>query len=233
MIDEALNVGKGANSIISMLHHFFEVHGLGEACVCLHADNCGGQNKNKHMINYLNWRVKSGLHDEITYLFLPVGHTKFSPDWCFGLMKQCFRRSKIADLDDIANSVSQSSFVNVPQLVGTLDGTVFVPTYNWSDFFEEHTVKTALKGISKLHYFRFTKDKPGMVMVRETTAGPERCIKLLKDPSWKPSPTELPPVVIPSGLSIERQWYLFDKIREYCPDSKDIVCPEPRHPRPS
>ena len=68
MIDEALNVGKGANSIISMLHHFFEVHGLGEACVCLHADNCGGQNKNKHMINYLNWRVKSGLHDEITYL---------------------------------------------------------------------------------------------------------------------------------------------------------------------
>ena len=112
-----------------------------------------------------------------------------------------------------------------------MDGTVFVPTYNWSEFFEEHTVKTALKGISKLHYFQFMKDKPGMVMVRETTAGPERCIKLLKDPSWKPSPTKLPPVVTPSGLSIERQWYLFDKIREYCPDSKkDLVCTEPRHP---
>ena len=93
-------------------------------------------------------------------------------------MKQCFHRSKIADLDDIANSVSQLSFVNVPQLIGTLDGANFVPTYNWSDFFEEHTVKTALKGISKLHYFRFTKDKPDMVMVRETTAGLERCIKL-------------------------------------------------------
>ena len=36
----------------------------------------------------------------------------------------------------IANCVSQSSAVNynVPQLVGSLDGTTFVPTYNWSDF---------------------------------------------------------------------------------------------------
>ena len=99
LIDEAFNVGKGANSIISMLHHFFQTHGIGEKSVHLHADNCAGQNKNRFMMYYLMWRVRTGLHEEVTISFLPVGHTKFSPDWCFGLMKQRFRRTKIGDLE--------------------------------------------------------------------------------------------------------------------------------------
>ena len=95
----------------------------------------------------------AGLHDEATISFLPVGHTKFARDWCFGLMKQCFRRTKIGDLDDIANCVSLSSAVNVPQLIGSLDGTVFVPTYNWSKFFDDTWLRLHTKGISRLHRF--------------------------------------------------------------------------------
>jgi len=121
LIDEACNVGKGANSIISMLHHFFEVHGLGETSAHLHADNCTGQNKNRFMMYYLMWRCMTGLHDHITISFLLVGHTKFAPDWPFGLMKQSFHWTKIGDLDDIVNCVAQSSFINVPQLVGAFD----------------------------------------------------------------------------------------------------------------
>ena len=88
LIDEAVDIGKGANAIISMLHHFFEVHGLGEQDVHLHADNCGGQNKNNAMVGYLLWRVLAGLHNSITLSFMISGHTKFSPDWCFGLLKK-------------------------------------------------------------------------------------------------------------------------------------------------
>ena len=44
LIDEASDVGKGANTVISLLHHFLEHHGLGEIDVGLHADNCVGQN---------------------------------------------------------------------------------------------------------------------------------------------------------------------------------------------
>ena len=44
LIDEASDVGKGANTVISFLHHFFQHHGLGEVDVGLHADNCVGQN---------------------------------------------------------------------------------------------------------------------------------------------------------------------------------------------
>ena len=46
LIDEASDTGKVSNTIVSMLHHFFEEHSLGESIVHLHADNCVGQNKN-------------------------------------------------------------------------------------------------------------------------------------------------------------------------------------------
>ena len=45
LIDEALDTGKGANTVMSLLNHFFEHHSLGEVDVELHTDNCVGQNK--------------------------------------------------------------------------------------------------------------------------------------------------------------------------------------------
>lgn len=180
------------------------------------------------MMYYLMWRVLTGLHHEIKLSFLIVGHTKFSPDWCFGLAKQCFRRSHVSSLDDIANTVARSSIVNVPQLVGNLDGDLFVPTYNWSEYFEDHVIKTALKGITKFHHFRFSCLKPGVVFVKSSSTAKEQEIRLLKEPSWKPSPHDLPETVVPNGLSLERQLYLYEKIREFCTEStKDMVCPKP------
>ena len=39
------------------------------------------------------------------------------------------------------------------------------------------------------------------------------------------TPTDLPPVVTPSELSAEREWYIFDSIQEYCPETcRDYVC---------
>lgn len=46
LIDEACTTGKGADTVISFLHHFFEEHSEGETELLLHADNCCGQNKN-------------------------------------------------------------------------------------------------------------------------------------------------------------------------------------------
>ena len=147
-------------------------------------------------MQYLMWCVLTGLHKEVKLSFLPVGHTKFAPDWCFGMAKQSFRHAKLDCVDDIANSVSSSSFVNVPQLVGTLDGTCYVPTYNWSEYFEQHTIKTALKGITK-HHFRFDAKSPGTVYVKERSSDSERQITLTKDTSWYPSANHLPDIVVP------------------------------------
>ena len=55
--------GKGANNIISMLHHFLATHNFGEAHLHLHADNCSGQNKNHYVMQYLAWCILSGLNN--------------------------------------------------------------------------------------------------------------------------------------------------------------------------
>ena len=54
LIDEALDTGKGANAVISMVHHYLENHGLNTTIIHLNADNCSGQNKNNAFIQVIN-----------------------------------------------------------------------------------------------------------------------------------------------------------------------------------
>ena len=129
LINEACNTGKGGNTIILMLHHFLAVHGFWEKKVHFHCDNYCGQNKNRFLMYYLMYRILAGLHDEIVVSFLPVRHTKFSPDWCFGLFKRHFRRCRVGCLDDIVKVVNESAKPNVAQLVGSQDGELIVPMY--------------------------------------------------------------------------------------------------------
>ena len=89
---------------------------------------------NRFMMQYLAWRVLDGLNRRIEISFLIVGHTKFAPDWCFGLLKQAYRRTKVGCLDDIVRLVESSAVVNNAQLVGREDGTVIVHQYNWAEF---------------------------------------------------------------------------------------------------
>ena len=77
-------------TVISLLHHYFQHHALGEKSTYLHGDNCVGQNKNNATIQYLMWRVMTGLQETIELSFMLVGHTKFSPDRLFGSLKNCF-----------------------------------------------------------------------------------------------------------------------------------------------
>ncbi len=86
--DEGMVLSKGSNSVISYLNNFFDNYGLGETAADLHCDNCSGQNKKKYVIWYLCWRVIHVLHQEVTLNFLIAGHTKFAPNWGFGLMKE-------------------------------------------------------------------------------------------------------------------------------------------------
>ena len=73
-IDESVATGKGANATISYVHDFLENHGAGETNVHLHADNCGGQNKN----NYVLWTGAgvSSMAYMRTYGILTLGSPK-------------------------------------------------------------------------------------------------------------------------------------------------------------
>ena len=73
--------------MISMLHHFFEVHGVHEEVCHIHADNCVGQIKNRYTVGYLLWRVLKGLHRSIVLSFMNVGNTRCMVDSNFCLIK--------------------------------------------------------------------------------------------------------------------------------------------------
>lgn len=232
LTDEAGECGKGANNVVSRLHYFFETHGLGEKTVYLHADNCTGQNKNNCMVQYLVWRALTNRHSSITLSFLVVGHTKFSPDWCFGLLKRHFRRTRVGSLKGIAQVVNESADCNFSQLVCSDEGTPIVNTYDWTSFFAPHLKK--ISGIKKYHHFRCDSTKPGKVFVKVHADTEEIEIDLMKHkPGWAPDHSELPPIVPPKGLSAERQWYLYESIWPFCPEGdKDLTCPLPTVPKP-
>ncbi len=67
-------------------------------------------------------------------------------------------------------------------------------------------------------------------MVKVQCDADEKILTLLAkgQENWHPDSKQLPQVIVPPGLSYERQKYLYDKIRDFVPDvSKDIVCPPP------
>ena len=170
-----------------------------------------------------------GLHIQIILSFLIVGHTKFSPDWCFGLLKQRFRRTKVSCLAELEQVVNTSAEANVAQLVGTQSGEVVVQTYNWTSMFAGRLKK--LNHIKKYRHFKISASTPGSVCIKIESDLEEEQISLLIDKTWAPTRDNLPAVVQPAGLSIDRQWYLYNQIAQYCPDGvRDIVCARPLTP---
>ena len=170
-----------------------------------------------------------GLNHTITISFMLVGHTKFSPDWCFGLLKQRYRRTFVSCLQDVVDVVNASADVNVAQLVGTQDGEVVVPTYDWANFLGGYFRR--IPQVKSYHHFTFSCDSPGVVALKAFSDSNATTFRLLADDSWAPSTVQLPPQIWPPGLPSERQWYLHREIREFCrPGTEDLVCPLPAAP---
>ena len=98
LIDESQNTGKGANETVSYLNHYLQTHAIANKNINFHCDNCVGQNKNNTVVHYLLWRVATGLSNRCQLSFMIVGHTRFSPDWCFGLIKMRYRKSTVSSM---------------------------------------------------------------------------------------------------------------------------------------
>ncbi len=95
------------NFIINQLHHYLELHPAENLTVF--CDNCVAQNKNNCVIHYLSWRANSGRNKSITLNFLLTGHTKFSLDRSFGLIKLKYARSYVDCFQDFVDVVQRSS----------------------------------------------------------------------------------------------------------------------------
>ena len=150
------------------------------------------------MLQYLMWRIMVGLHNKITLSFLVVSHTKFSPDWCFGLIKHQFRQTSVSCPADITTVVDQSATVNTLQLVGTQEGEILVPTYNWAGMLGPYFRK--LKNIKAYHHFQFVASTPGVLQLHLTADGQEQREMLLKPAVWSPDTSVLPDQILPNEV---------------------------------
>ena len=79
LLDEGVVASKGANTVISLLHHFLDHHTLGEKSVHLHADNCSGQNKNNYVVQVINRKDNKSIYNKWCLLFCVVPDVA-SPD---------------------------------------------------------------------------------------------------------------------------------------------------------
>jgi len=232
LIDESEFIGKGSKTVISLLDAFFELHGLGEKKVQLHADNCAGQNKNNYMVWYLLWRTMNGLHEEISLSFMVPGHTKFDPDRFFALLKLKYRRSTIDSIHDLAECVLNTSKkgYTVPQVYGRhygLSQNAF-EFRDWNSFLCQYF--EPIEGILKYNYFDFNYKNPGWVQLRVHPSDEPKSVLLLKERFFRfPLPFKYPEPIFPEGLTYEREMYLYKEIRPLIRNhaKRDLVCPKP------
>lgn len=149
------------------------------------------------LLQYLAWRVLTGLHRTVRMSFMLVGHTKFAPDWCFGLFKQRYRRTFVSSLDDVVDVVNTSADVNVAQLVGTQSGEPVVPVYNWASYLGVHF--RSIPHLKQYQHFIFSATHPGVVTLKEHSNSSEETFTMLDSGSWSPVASELPPLIKSSG----------------------------------
>nr|KAG5697526.1 hypothetical protein BaRGS_019480 [Batillaria attramentaria] len=227
LIDEGMCSSKGSNMVISLLHHFLENYGLGEMSMDVHCDNCSGQNKNKYVLWYMAWRTLRALHSEITVNFMPAGHTKFAPDWCFGLLKRRFRLSEVHCLQDLCNVVETSTKrrINRPQLVGTETGEVLVKVYDWQTYFQGWC--RPVKGVKEYFHFKVQSERPGVVFLKKELNGPEEEFLMVTDATTAQQRlAHMPAEIPPPGLPEARRQYLRQHIRPFVrPGVQDRLCP--------
>ena len=235
LIDEADFHDKGADTVISLLDHYFDHYGLNEDHAFFTADNCIGQNKNNALIQYLMYRVLTGKHKSITLSFMLVGHTKFSPDGYFGLIKKKYRRSKVYTYDhlvDVINGSTNGQY-NICQTYRDAQGKPSFQYRKWSAWLSKNFNK--MPGITTYQHFYIEKNKPGVVCAKENSESENIEISLLKDDTIPfTGKFQQPCSLSPKGLSAERQWYLYEKIRSHIPDGpdQDATAPMPKVEKP-
>ncbi|WAR02814.1 hypothetical protein MAR_009372 [Mya arenaria] len=205
-----------------MLHDCLQQQGFGESRCVIHADNCGGQNKNRYVLAYLSWRIQMGLHEEILLLMQIPGRTRCLVDSGFANIKKLFRRCDVDSLAQLAEVVDKSSKSNVPVPYKKTDGSENW-AFDWKSYLQLDFLP--VRGIQKYHSFRFCKADSSTVYVKRTSGEPEARVQLMKRAAVLPQ--GMPNTVTLAGLTAERRRYLRMHVRQYVrPACSDSTCPE-------
>ena len=136
---------------------------------------------------------------------------------------------------DIARVVSLSSNhkQHILQLIHGMVGQRKVPFYKWSAYLSNYF--KSIPSILSYHNFSLNDSYPGIVCLREHSDGEEVRINIMKENADLSTLSTLPETAVIPGLNLQRQWYLYENIRQHCKStlSADITCPKPSQEKPS
>src|ERR1051325_4628682 len=99
---------------------------------------------------------------------MTAGHTKFSPDGNFGLIKKLYRKSTINCMDEFVEVVKKSSPAGLNKTQCYKEGKGF----QYLDIKVLERYFTKMPNITKYHHFHFSTDNPGVVIVQEFADSP-------------------------------------------------------------
>lgn len=236
MLYDQTTAGKSSSEVVSMLYHFLanlRNPSFASRRVFFHSDNCVGQNKNSTMIQFFLWCIAIGMIDRIEFKFLLKGHTKFSPDGGFGLIKKHYRRENVYTIEQVANEIKKSTRVTERNDAIILEKKDFG---DWKSALQKFFIH--LKGISSFSAFIFDKKYPlGEVHVSKhgddkfqsfNLLNPDlEADEILRDNTFIMLHEKLSPLEQPQ-MQAKKQWDLYEKVRPYVPiEYQDIVCPKP------
>lgn len=129
----------------------------------------------------------------------------------------------VGQLEGVVNSIGECQAVRC-----TVGKSTTPPMYDWDGHLKD--CLNLFDGISAGHQFVFRQAEPGVVEWREHVDGPSTKTNLLKRGSGaKLAQKGLPKTISAAGLSVQRQWQLYNSVRDaiYEPADKDAMCPKP------
>ena len=142
-----------------------------------------------------------------------AGHIKFSPDGFFGLLKLKLRKSEVDNLDDLVKVVENSTIggFNKTQTVFDKNKNCVVHFYNWTEYLLKYF--KPIPNILKYYHFILNKNSIGKVEIKKSIDDNKQIIDIIK--SKDVNIIGFPQEIFPKKLSAERQWYLYEQIRQH------------------
>ena len=219
--------GKGANEVISFLHHFLATRKIQTPNIRIHADNCRGQNKNKYVMWYLIWLVATGRAKHVELKFMIKGHTHFIVDSNIGHIKRELRHSNVFCLKHWEEVINRSAVTNRAKIINGND------VYDWKDGLSPYYKD--FKGISRFQHFSVDCTKPGYILTKYgfdddawTTTKLLKLDEILTLEKFKNLPKYLDIVGFQGGKP-EKEEALYKNLRQYVNNEwKDDLCPNPK-----
>ena len=189
---------KGSMHVLSFLDDYISRLPEGVSHLLIHADNCVSQNKNKFLLSYFYLLVLCGRFTTIRFMFMLPGHTKFSVDGIFGVIKRrYFREVGVFTADDFEQVVVHSShMIHVKHL--SEDDWV-----DWREVFANLVPLISSKHVNMFQIFEFIGDGINVKMQVYTSSSD---FKLKHGTRWTLWPTSLTrDTVQPKLLDIKEQ----------------------------